>query len=78
MTEPKRPGRRGNSGEARRESEECNAAEGRSVAAGDFADAELSPAVSLEECEEDPWDEVMRDFGRLVVGAFEADPHRFD
>ena len=26
---------------------------------------------------DDPWSEVMQDLARLVIGAFEADPHRF-
>lgn len=28
--------------------------------------------------DEDPWSEVMKDLARLVVAAYEADPHRFD
>ncbi len=28
--------------------------------------------------EQDPWLEPMKDLARLVIAAFEADPHRFD
>ena len=32
----------------------------------------------VDSCEEDPWLETMKDLARLVLAAYEADPHRFD
>ena len=69
---------------APRQIEESNAAPGpdeaeiSSVDADDSVSAHDAPVVSGGSDKEDPWFEVMRDFARLVVGAFEADPHRFD
>ena len=37
-----------------------------------------APASGAGETEENPWSGVMRDLARLVVAAYEADPHRFD
>lgn len=48
------------------------------VDADDSVSADDLPVSSGGSDEENPWLEVMRDFARLVVGAFEADPHRFD
>ena len=58
-------GRSGKNRRDQRDAEESAAGESSSVD-GDAVDDG-----------EDPWLEVMRDFARLVIGAFEADPHRF-
>ena len=35
------------------------------------------PAIDAE-LDVNPWEEVMKDFARLVLAAYKADPHRFD
>ena len=73
----------GNNGEAPRQIEESSTAprldeaESSSVHADDSVNGDESPVLSCGEDQEDPWLDVMQDLARLVIGAYEADPHRF-
>lgn len=69
--------------EASRKSLESNATPGSLDEENSSADAHgipVSPtsASAVDEPGENPWSEVMKDLARLVVAAYEADPHRFD
>ena len=77
------PSGSGTNGDAPRQIEESSTAprldeaESPSVDADDSVKGDESPVLSCGDDEEDPWLDVMQDLARLVIGAFEADPHRF-
>lgn len=70
-------GRSGKNRRDQRDAEESAAGESSSVDGDDSVNAEALPKGGAVDDGEDPWLEVMQDFARLVIGAFEADPHRF-
>ena len=74
--------RSGEKREASRKSLESNATPGSSEeenSSNDVHGIPVSPASASagDSPGENPWSEVMKDLARLVVAAYESDPHRF-